>query len=124
VIGGTLISLFVMSWVFKDKLNENLQIPLLRFGQDIARIYETLPLYKADSLVRGMKLLDSYHIRMYNDTGQANNTGVEGWAPLHEEQVKDSVHGKVVKFEGGHYLHHTKSKEIVENLRVFLDEAK
>ncbi|MCB2314232.1 alpha/beta hydrolase [Clostridium tagluense] len=51
---------------------------------------------------------------------QANNTDVKRWIPLHEEQVKDSVHGKVVTFEGGHYLHHTKSKEIVENLRSFM----
>lgn len=55
VIGGTLISLFVTTWVFQDKLNENLRIPLLRFGQDIARIYETLPLHEADALVSGMK---------------------------------------------------------------------
>lgn len=53
---------------------------------------------------------------------QANNTGVEGWIPLHEEQVKDSVHGKVMTFEGGHYLHHTKSKEMVENLRTFMKD--
>nr|WP_138752916.1 alpha/beta hydrolase [Paenibacillus sinopodophylli] len=55
---------------------------------------------------------------------QANNTGVAGWIPLHEEQIKNSVHGKVMTFEGGHYLHHTKSKEIAENVRSFLEEAK
>jgi len=32
VIGGTVISFFMATWVFKDKLNENLQIPLLNFG--------------------------------------------------------------------------------------------
>ena len=26
------------TWVFKDKLNENLQIPLLNFGQDMVQI--------------------------------------------------------------------------------------
>ncbi|MNI61111.1 putative aminoacrylate hydrolase RutD [compost metagenome] len=55
---------------------------------------------------------------------QANNTGVKGWIPLHEEQVKNSIHGKVMTFEGGHYLHHTKSKEIVENFRIFMQEIK
>nr|WP_245375838.1 alpha/beta hydrolase [Paenibacillus eucommiae] len=55
---------------------------------------------------------------------QANNTGVERWIPLHEEQIKDSVHGKVMTFEGSHYLHHTKSKEITENLRSFMAEIK
>ncbi|WP_202915324.1 alpha/beta hydrolase [Paenibacillus paridis] len=55
---------------------------------------------------------------------QANNTGVEGWIPLHEEQIKDSVHGKVLTFDGDHYLHHTKSKEIAENFRTFMEEVK
>ncbi|MBE1555814.1 alpha/beta fold hydrolase [Sporosarcina limicola] len=55
---------------------------------------------------------------------QANNTGVEGWIPLHEKQVKDSVHGKVMTMEGEHYLHHTKSKAIVENFKGFMGEIK
>ncbi|MCM3341079.1 alpha/beta hydrolase [Paenibacillus sp. MER TA 81-3] len=55
---------------------------------------------------------------------QANDTETEGWTPLHEEQIKNSVHGKVMTFEGGHYLHHTRSKEIVENFREFMNEIK
>ncbi|MGG1616815.1 alpha/beta fold hydrolase [Paenibacillus sp. NRS-1782] len=55
---------------------------------------------------------------------QANNTDIKGWLPLHEEQVKNSVHGKVMTFEGGHYLHHTRSKEIVENFRAFMQGIK
>jgi len=55
---------------------------------------------------------------------QANNTGVEGWIPLHEEQIKDSAHGKVLTFDGSHYLHHTKSKEIAESFRSFMNEIK
>ncbi|MFY0517381.1 alpha/beta fold hydrolase [Lysinibacillus sp. UGB7] len=55
---------------------------------------------------------------------QANNAGVEGWIPLHEEQVKDSVHGKMIPMEGSHYLHHTQFKEIAQNFREFMKEAK
>ncbi|WP_152395544.1 alpha/beta hydrolase [Paenibacillus guangzhouensis] len=55
---------------------------------------------------------------------QANNQGVSGWIPLHEGQIKDSVHGKVIIMEGSHYLHHTKFKEIAEDVRVFMKEAK
>ncbi|MGN4124306.1 alpha/beta fold hydrolase [Lysinibacillus sphaericus] len=55
---------------------------------------------------------------------QANNAGVEGWIPLHEEQVKDSVYGKMIPMEGSHYLHHTQFKEIAENFREFMKEAK
>jgi len=55
---------------------------------------------------------------------QANDTETKNWIPLHEEQVKNSVHGKVMTFEGGHYLHHTRSKEMVENFRKFMNEIK
>ncbi|MGM1047369.1 MAG: alpha/beta fold hydrolase [Bacillota bacterium] len=55
---------------------------------------------------------------------QADNQGVAGWIPLHEGQIKDSVHGKVVLMEGSHYLHHTKFKEIAEDVRTFIKEAK
>ncbi|WP_442956200.1 hypothetical protein [Paenibacillus sp. USHLN196] len=55
---------------------------------------------------------------------QANDTETEGWIPLHEEQVKDSVHGKVMTFVGKHYLHHTRSKEMVQEYRKFMSELK
>lgn len=55
---------------------------------------------------------------------QANNEGVAGWISLHEGQIKDSVHGKVVTMDGSHYLHHTKFKEIAENVRLFMKEVK
>lgn len=42
------------------------------------------------------------------------------WIVLHNEQIKDSVKGKVVELEGDHYLHHTRSKEIAEGVRAFL----
>ncbi|WP_449602200.1 alpha/beta fold hydrolase [Paenibacillus sp. Marseille-Q9583] len=53
-----------------------------------------------------------------------DTTDVEGWEALHEEQIKDSLHGKMMMFEGDHYLHHTRSKEIVENFRNFMSEIK
>jgi pimeloyl-ACP methyl ester carboxylesterase len=55
---------------------------------------------------------------------EANNTDVEGWEQKHDEQIKDSVHGKVMNFEGEHYLHHTQSKEIAENFRSFMNDVK
>ncbi|AKU31043.1 alpha/beta fold hydrolase [Bacillus altitudinis] len=42
------------------------------------------------------------------------------WKPMHEELLKHVDHGKVVTFKGGHYLHHTKSKEIADDVREFL----
>ncbi|OMF68217.1 alpha/beta fold hydrolase [Paenibacillus glucanolyticus] len=55
---------------------------------------------------------------------QGNNEDVQGWIPLHEGQIKDSVHGKVIIMDGSHYLHHTKFKEIAEDVRAFMNEAK
>ncbi|WP_336636733.1 alpha/beta hydrolase [Lysinibacillus fusiformis] len=55
---------------------------------------------------------------------QPNSAAIERWSTLHEEQVKDSIHGKVLTFEGTHYLHHTQSKEIAENFRAFIEEVK
>ncbi|TFW46852.1 alpha/beta hydrolase [Bacillus sp. 005/A4HT-01/001] len=42
------------------------------------------------------------------------------WKPMHEELLKNVDHGKIVTFKGGHYLHHTKSKEIADGVREFL----
>ena len=53
-----------------------------------------------------------------------DNSDVEGWEALHEEQIKDSLHGKMMLLEGDHYLHHTRSKEIAENFRSFMSEIK
>ncbi|WDF05680.1 MULTISPECIES: alpha/beta hydrolase [Shouchella] len=54
---------------------------------------------------------------------QADNSDVEGWIPLHEEQVENSLHGKTMLIDADHYLHHTKSKEMVDTMRVFLGET-
>lgn len=100
VIGGTLIALFVTTWVFQDKLNENLRIPLLRFGQDIARIYEILPLREADSFVSGMKQLDSFYIRIYDENGQFKSYGAlngESSATVTMEQLKKVLAGEAVQ---------------------------
>ncbi|RXZ77784.1 sensor histidine kinase [Paenibacillaceae bacterium] len=100
VIGGTIIALFVTTLMFQDKVNENLQIPLLHFGQDIVRIYETLPLDEADAFVRGMKQLDSYHIRIYDDTGQFKSFGTldgHNRFTVTVEQLKKVLHGEVVQ---------------------------
>ncbi|WP_155592383.1 alpha/beta hydrolase [Lysinibacillus cavernae] len=53
---------------------------------------------------------------------QEKNEGIEkNWIKLHEEQVKNSDHGEVILLDGGHYLHHTRSQEIVENLKMFME---
>ncbi|MFE4571088.1 sensor histidine kinase [Paenibacillus chitinolyticus] len=100
VIAGTVIAFFVSTWIFEDKLNENAQINLRNFGQDIVRIYKTLPLREADSFVSEMKQLDSYYIRIYEATGQFQSYGkLNGHKPavVTEEQLKKVIDGGVVQ---------------------------
>ncbi|UVI27720.1 sensor histidine kinase [Paenibacillus spongiae] len=100
VIGGTIISFYVATWIFEDKLNENLRIPLLHFGQDISRIYETLPLGEADTFLSGMNQLKSYHIRIYEETGEFQSYGaLNGHKPVtvSMEQVISVLDGDVVQ---------------------------
>jgi signal transduction histidine kinase len=100
VIGGTVIAFFVATWVFKDKLNENLHVALSNFGQDFVRIYETLPPSEADSFVSGMKQLDSYHVRVFDGTGQFQSYGMlhgHHVATVTMEQVKKVLDGEVVR---------------------------
>ncbi|MCU5462323.1 HAMP domain-containing histidine kinase [Bacillus cereus] len=100
IIGGTIISFFVSTWIFEDKLNENAQINLRNFGQDIVRIYKTLPLHEADLFVSEMKQLDSYYIRIYEATGQFKSYGkLHGHkpAPVTMEQLKKVLDGGVVQ---------------------------
>ncbi|MFB7813665.1 sensor histidine kinase [Paenibacillus chitinolyticus] len=100
VIAGTVIAFFVSTWIFEDKLNENAQINSRNFGQDIVRIYKTLPLREADSFVSEMKQLDSYYIRIYEATGQFQSYGkLNGHKPavVTEEQLKKVIDGGVVQ---------------------------
>ncbi len=100
VIGGTVLSFFVATWAFRDKLNENLQIPLIYFGQDIARIYKTLPLQEADSFVSGMDQLKTYHLRIYDDSGKFQSYGtLNGHKPANVtmEHVNKVLAGEIVQ---------------------------
>ncbi|MBP1176611.1 signal transduction histidine kinase [Paenibacillus sp. PvR133] len=100
VLAGTIIAFFVTFWVFEEKLNENLQTTLFNFGQDIVRVYETIPLREADLFVTGMKQLDSYYIRIFDETGQFQSYGtLNGQKPVTVtmDQVRKVLGGEVVQ---------------------------
>ncbi|WP_456288138.1 HAMP domain-containing histidine kinase [Paenibacillus sp. AK002] len=100
VIGGTVLSFFMSTWMFKEQLNENAQINLRNFGQDVVRIYKTLPLREADLFVREMKQLDSYYIRIYEATGQYKAYGkLNGHKPAEVtmDKLKEVIEGGVVQ---------------------------
>ncbi|MGO4527875.1 sensor histidine kinase [Paenibacillus sp. 2TAF8] len=103
VIGGTVLSFLATTWIFQDKLNENLQSNLLDFGQDIVRIYETLPLREAEMLISEMKQLNSYHIRVYEATDQFQTYGeLNGQLPflVTTEQVRKVLDGGRIQING------------------------
>lgn len=48
------------------------------------------------------------------------DTDVEGWLSLHEAQAATVDHGELIALPGSHYLHHTLSPEIAQDVRTFL----
>ncbi|WP_458462741.1 sensor histidine kinase [Paenibacillus sp.] len=100
VIAGTIISFFVSTSLFEDQLNENAQINLRNFGQDVVQIYKTMPVDEAESFVSRMKQLNSYHIRIYDASGEFQSYGkLNGHksAPVSTEQLKKVISGGVVQ---------------------------
>lgn len=43
----------------------------------------------------------------------------EKWVPLHENAIKNNHKSEIKILEGGHYLHHTQSKKMVETITSF-----
>ncbi|MCQ4087845.1 cell wall metabolism sensor histidine kinase WalK [Saccharibacillus sp. JS10] len=74
-IGSTLLAFWLATWAFRDQMNENLQIPLFQFAEDIGRLYEVMPSEQADKFVSEMKQLDSYYIRIYETPEQFQRYG-------------------------------------------------
>ncbi|MCR8853416.1 HAMP domain-containing sensor histidine kinase [Lysinibacillus fusiformis] len=100
VIGGTVVSFFVATWIFKDKLNEYLQIPLLNFGQDIVLIFDTMPFQEADNLLSQMNQLKSYDVYVYDEAGGMKAYGdapSDKLVDVTKTQVRDVLDGKVVQ---------------------------
>ena len=49
---------------------------------------------------------------------------IKNWTIQHEEQIKNSLHGKIVLLDGTHYLHYTQSKVMADDLKSFIDSTK
>ncbi len=49
---------------------------------------------------------------------------IKNWTTQHEEQIKNSLHGKIVLLDGTHYLHYTQSKVMADDLKSFMDSTK
>lgn len=96
VIGGTWLAFVIATWAFRDQMNENLQIPLVEFAQDVARIYEVLPSGEADEYVGGMKQLGSYYVRIYDTPEQFHTYGKPA---VREVEIEPELARKVLSGE-------------------------
>lgn len=98
VIAGTVIAFIVTYLIFQERLNDNLQATLYNFGQDIIRVYETLPLREADEYVKGMKQLNAYSIQIFDESGLLHSYGSSLNKQYPEtDQVKKVLRGGVVQ---------------------------
>lgn len=52
----------------------------------------------------------------------APNQSSELWMNAHQAVVDSSENGKLVLLDGGHYLHHTESERISEDIKQFISE--
>lgn len=50
------------------------------------------------------------------------NSPVQGWVELHQEQANSVNKGKLILLKGSHYLHHTQSERIANEIELFLGD--
>lgn len=106
---------------FDDKTKEQMRLLALKNMYNHSTLNEMENIYPNFNAAQNLKFPKNLPLILFV---QANNMDRKDWVSLHDEQAKESVHGKVMTFEGGHYLHHTRSKEIVESFRVFMEKIK
>lgn len=104
VIVGSVIAYTLAVWAYNEKLNENSQVLLMNFGQDIVRLYETMPENMANEYISGIKQLDSYHVRIYDKSGLVSSYGAlkdHLPATVTVNQVNQVLHGGMVQINAG-----------------------
>ncbi|MFS0838776.1 alpha/beta fold hydrolase [Paenibacillus sp. 1P03SA] len=106
---------------FDTKTKEQMRMLTLKNMYNSSILNELETIYPNFLAVKQLKFPKNLPLLLFV---QANNTERKDWVSLHEEQVKESANGKMITFEGGHYLHHTRSKEIAENFRQFMKEVR
>lgn len=106
---------------YDEKTKEQLKILKLKNMYNLSQLNEAEMMYAnfkaAESLIFPKNLPVILFI-------QEKHPVTDRWIPEHKKQIANSVHGKVMTFEGDHYLYRTKAKEIVEDFREFMKEIK
>ncbi|MBD2844315.1 HAMP domain-containing histidine kinase [Paenibacillus sp. IB182496] len=74
-IGGMIVAALVATIIFEGQMNDTLIDTSLAISRDIALIYETLPYEQAKTIVDSMEQLQSFYVRIYDESGVMQEFG-------------------------------------------------
>ena len=79
---------------------------------EMANLEETL------EIVRDMKFPEDMPVLQF--VSSSNCEIMDSWEPLHRAVITESEKSKVIRLDGGHYLHFERQDEIVENVNEWI----
>lgn len=104
---------------FDDETKEQLNLITLKNVYNSSSMNEMEHIYPNFVAAQNLKFPENLPLILFV---QSNNEFRKDWVSQHEEQAKESRYGKVIPLEGSHYLHHTRSKEIAEGFREYMED--
>ena len=104
---------------FDDETKKQLNLITLKNLYNSSSMNEMEHIYSNFVAAQNLKFPENLPLILFV---QSNNENRKDWLSLHEEQAKESRYGKVIPLEGSHYLHHTRSKEIAEAFKSYVED--
>lgn len=104
---------------FDDETKKQLNLITLKNLYNSSSMNEMEHIYSNFVAAQNLKFPENLPLILFV---QSNNENRKDWLSLHEEQAKESRYGKVIPLEGSHYLHHTRSKEIAEGFKSYVED--
>lgn len=104
---------------FDDETKKQMNLIMLKNLYNSSSMNEMEHIYPNFVAASNLRFPESIPLLLFV---QAHDMAREDWISLHEEQAKESRYGKVIPLEGDHYLHHTRSIEIAEGLKEFMND--
>jgi pimeloyl-ACP methyl ester carboxylesterase len=101
-----------------DKLSEQYKYLALRNMGSEATVNEGKAILENFKKVATIQLPKELPVLYFLATDSVNPD--ENWLKIHQDMVKNSEKSAVKVIEGGHYLHHTQSKQLAEDTLSFL----
>ena len=104
---------------FDDETKKQLNLITLKNVYNSSSMNEMEHIYPNFVAAQNLKFPENLPLILFV---QSNNEFRKDWVSQHQEQAKESRYSKVIPLEGSHYLHHTRSKEIAEDFREYMEE--